>query len=56
MRKQRYRTLPVVDESRRLVGLLRLQEVLHYLAEAYPEEVLNIPPRPHQVMETREGG
>ncbi len=56
MRKHRYRTLPVVDESRRLVGLLRLQELLHALAEAYPEEVLNIPPRPHQVMETREGG
>lgn len=56
MRKHRYRTLPVVDERRKLVGLLRLQEVLHHLAEEYPEEVLNIPPRPHQVMETREGG
>lgn len=56
MRKHRYRTLPVVDESRKLVGLLRLQELLHHLAEEYPEEVLNIPPRPHQVMETREGG
>lgn len=56
MRKHRYRTLPVVDESRKLVGLLRLQELLRHLAEEYPEEVLNIPPRPHQVMETREGG
>ncbi len=56
MRRYRYRTLPVVDEERRVLGIVRLEDLLRALAEVYPEEVLNIPPRPHQVVEKREGG
>jgi CBS domain-containing protein len=55
MRKFGYRTLPVVDGGR-VAGLVRLQNLLTHLAEEFPDEVLNIPPRPHQVMERREGG
>jgi hypothetical protein len=38
-----------------VAGLLRSQDVLEYVAEAFPEEVLNLPPRPHQKMEEPEG-
>jgi CBS domain-containing protein len=55
MRKFGYRTLPVVDGAR-VAGLIRLQNLLTHLAEEFPDEVLNIPPRPHQVMGRREGG
>jgi CBS domain-containing protein len=55
MQKHRYRTLPVTDAGT-VVGLIRLGDLLTHLAEAFPEEVLNLPPRPHQVMEKREGG
>ena len=55
MRKANYRTLPVVD-SGRIAGLVRLQNMLTHLAEAFSDEVLNIPPRPHRVMGQREGG
>jgi CBS domain-containing protein len=55
MRKFGYRTLPVVDGGK-VAGLVRLQNLLTHLAEEFPDEVLNIPPRPHQVMERREGG
>jgi CBS domain-containing protein len=55
MQQHHYRTLPVVEGSR-LVGLVRLGDLLTHLAEAYPEDVLNLPPRPHQVMERPEGG
>ena len=55
MRRYRYRTLPVV-EGDTVLGLVRLGDLLTHLAEAYPEEVLNLPPRPHQVMEKQEGG
>lgn len=55
MRKFRYRTLPVLDGAR-TAGLIRLQNLLTHLAEEFPDEVLNIPPRPHQVMGRREGG
>ena len=55
MQQHHYRTLPVVDGDR-LVGLVRVGDLLIHLAEAFPEDVLNLPPRPHQVMETEEGG
>lgn len=55
MQQHHYRTLPVVDGDR-VVGLIRLGDLLTHLAEAYPEDVLNLPPRPHQVMERPEGG
>ncbi len=55
MQQHNYRTLPVVDEGR-VVGLVRLGDILRQLAEAFPEDVLNLPPRPHQVMDKREGG
>jgi CBS domain-containing protein len=50
-----YRNLPLVDSSGNLVALLRQQDVLAYVAEAFPEEILNLPPRPHQLMEEQEG-
>lgn len=55
MQQHHYRNLPVV-EGGRVVGILRLGDLLRDLAEAYPEDVLNLPPRPHQVMERQEGG
>jgi CBS domain-containing protein len=56
MQTGRYRNIPVVDEDRRLVGVVRQVDILKYLAEAFPEELLNLPPRPHQQIEQAEGG
>jgi CBS domain-containing protein len=50
-----FRNLPLVDESGGVVGLLRQQDLLAYVAEAFPQEILNLPPRPHQLMEEQEG-
>lgn len=55
MQRHRYRTLPVLENGS-VTGLVRLGELLEHFAESYPEEVLNLPPRPHQVVATREGG
>ncbi len=55
MQKHHYRTLPVVD-GERVIGLIRMGDLMTHLAEAYPEDILNLPPRPHQVMERPEGG
>lgn len=54
METGRYRNIPLVDDGR-VVGIVRQQDILRYLAESFPEELLNLPPRPHQVMETPEG-
>jgi CBS domain-containing protein len=56
MQSPRYRNLPVIDEERHLVGVVRQVDILKFLAESFPEELLNLPPRPHQRMEQAEGG
>ncbi len=50
-----YRNLPVVDEEGNVAGVVRQQDILEYVAEAFPQEILNLPPRPHQLMEAPEG-
>ncbi|MBF6605033.1 MAG: CBS domain-containing protein [Chloroflexi bacterium] len=55
METGRYRNVPIVDATGTLQGIVRPQDVLRYLAEAFPEEVLNLPPRPHQQMKESEG-
>jgi CBS domain-containing protein len=56
MQSGRFRNVPVVDEQRVLVGVVRQVDILRFLAESFPEELLNLPPRPHQRMEQAEGG
>jgi CBS domain-containing protein len=56
MQTGRYRNVPLLDEEDHLVGVIRPTDILKYLAEAFPEELLNLPPRPHQKMEKPEGG
>ncbi len=55
MHQNGYRTLPVTKDGI-VAGIVRAGDIVAELVEAYPEEVLNLPPRPHQVMEQREGG
>ena len=55
MQTGRYRNVPVVDPRGHLVGVVRQTDILKYLAESFPEELLNLPPRPHQRMKEPEG-
>lgn len=55
MQTGRFRNVPLLDEDDHLVGVVRPQDILKFLAEAFPEELLNLPPRPHQRMEDAEG-
>ena len=55
MQTGRFRNVPLVDDNTVLVGVVRPVDVLKYLAEAFPEELLNLPPRPHQRMVATEG-
>lgn len=55
MQTGRFRNVPLVDDEDQLVGVVRPVEVLKFLAEAFPEELLNLPPRPHQRMKETEG-
>jgi CBS domain-containing protein len=50
-----YRHLPVVDEAGRLVGVLSVKRIVHYLVEHFPSTVYNLPPDPSIVQQEREG-
>lgn len=47
--------IPLLDERGNLVNVLSVRTLIRFLAEFYPQEIYNLPPRP-QVMETPEGG
>jgi CBS domain-containing protein len=55
MQTGRYRNIPLVDDAGNLVGVVRQNDIIRYLAESFPEELLNLPPRPHQSMKEPEG-
>ena len=50
------RNIPVVDlQTGEAKAIFRIQDVIDYLAESFPGQVLNLPPQPHQQMTTPEG-
>ena len=53
-----YRHLPIVDSSGNLAGIVSTQDLIGYLAEYFPMEILNLPPdlEQDQFIATREGG
>lgn len=49
-----YRTIPLVDAARRPIGIITVNDVVRWLAEIFPEAVLNVRPddrlkRPHDI-------
>jgi CBS domain-containing protein len=50
-----YRHVPLVDQQGRVTGMLGVRDIIHFLAEHFPDEVLNLPPRIHQRMDEPEG-
>ena len=55
MERGGYRNIPLKDADGRIEGVLRQQDIVQFVAEAFPQEILNLPPRPHQVMEEPDG-
>ena len=49
------RNIPIVDANGVAVAVLRTLDLIHFLAEAFPAQVLNLPPRPHQLIADPEG-
>lgn len=55
MEKGGYRHLPVLDERQRLVGILSIKRIVHYLVEHFPGTVYCQPPDPRSIPAKREG-
>ena len=56
MVRRGFRHVPIVDDKGHVVGCVRHKDILGYLAEHFPEQVLNLPPDPDQVVTEIEGG
>ena len=48
--------IPIVDEAGKATAVLRTLDIINFLAEAFPQQLLNLPPEPHQTMSKPEGG
>lgn len=51
-----YRHVPIVDTGNRPLGMVSIRDVISYLVEEFPQEVLTLPPRPvRDALKAREG-
>ncbi len=51
-----YRHVPIVDGERRPVGVISVRDVVEFIVERFPNEVINLPPDPDHEMRARDGG
>jgi len=51
-----YRHIPLVEDDGRVFGLVSANDLVTYIAEHFPTEVYNLPPRLHQRIRTLDGG
>jgi CBS domain-containing protein len=56
MNERQFRHIPVVRDGGEALGIVSIKDIINLVAESFPQQVLNLPPRPHQKMETPEGG
>jgi CBS domain-containing protein len=51
-----FRHIPLVDAANRPVGVIAMRNVVEYMVDLFPNEVLNLPPEPNaNVARSREG-
>ncbi len=56
MHREGFRNIPIIDgKTGEATALFRIQDVIDFLGESFPEHLINLPPRPHQTMKTAEG-
>jgi CBS domain-containing protein len=55
MTERGYRHIPLLDERGRRAGLVAARDIVNYIAEHFPAEVVNLPPRLDQKFNTPEG-
>jgi CBS domain-containing protein len=51
-----YRHVPIVDGERRPVAVISVRDVVEFIVERFPAEVINLPPDPDHEMRARDGG
>lgn len=55
MTEHGYRHIPLCDRQGKRAGMIAARDIVHYVAEHFPAEVVNLPPTLHQDFVTPEG-
>jgi CBS domain-containing protein len=55
MTERGYRHIPLLDGLGHRAGMIAARDIVHYIAEHFPAEVVNLPPSLHQSFTTPEG-
>jgi CBS domain-containing protein len=50
-----FRHIPLVDDDGHPVGAVSMRNVVDYMVDLFPAEVLNLPPEPRGIARAREG-
>ncbi len=56
MHKGGFRNVPILDGNGKIITCARHKDIVHYLVEHFAQQVLNLPPDPNNMPDTREGG
>ena len=56
MTERGYRHIPLVDGTGKQAGMISAKDIVNYIAEHYPAEVVNLPPGLEQAFTTPDGG
>jgi len=56
MHKGGFRNVPILDGNGKIITCVRHKDIVHYLVEHFAQQVLNLPPDPNNMPDTREGG
>ncbi|HWP82344.1 MAG TPA: CBS domain-containing protein [Bacteroidota bacterium] len=50
-----YRHVPIVDENNKPIAVVSVKDIVAFILDNFPEDVLNLPPEPIRKTEQREG-
>jgi len=51
-----YRHVPIVDERNQPLAVVSVKDIITFIVESFPEEILNLPPKPIRKAKQQDGG
>src|SRR5438309_11104496 len=51
-----YRHVPIVDERNQPLAVVSVKDIIAFIVESFPEEILNLPPKPIRKAKRQDGG
>ena len=51
-----YRHIPIVDDGKKPIGLITMQDIINHLGDYFFDDIVNLPPVPLRDQTQREGG